>query len=121
MRLLLLILAGTALAGCSTGGGDEAGPFEVLAMADASHGERFEPAAKSIRVGETLTFRIVGATAHTVDFGPDSTSPVAGVSPAHSGNLAAGSEIEVTFTQPGRYDYFCQYHLPGMTGTVTVE
>lgn len=127
LRLLpssLVILAGAMLlAGCSSPDGQagpQAGPLEVLATSDASHGERFTPAERSIAVGATLTFRVIGTTPHTVDFGDDATSSVAGVSDAHSGNLGAGQEFRVTFTQPGSYDYFCQYHLPGMTGTVTV-
>jgi plastocyanin len=120
MRAILLLGAALALAGCTTTE-PRAGADEILAMSDASHGDHFEPAARTAQVGDTLTFRVVGTTPHTVDFGSDTRSAVAGVSQAHSGNLAPGDTFEVTFTQPGTYDYFCQYHLPGMTGTITVR
>jgi plastocyanin len=120
VRALLLLVVALALAGC-TSTGPRAGPNEILALSDASHGDRFEPATRTVQVGDTITFRVVGSTPHTVDFGMDTRSAVPGVSQAHSGNLAGGDAFAVTFTQPGTYDYFCQYHLPGMTGTITVR
>jgi plastocyanin len=31
------------------------------------------------------------------------------------------STFEVTFTKTGTYDFQCDYHLPDMVGTITVE
>lgn len=121
MRTLLFLLPLAVLAGCTSGGDAlQPGPHEVLAVADANHGERFLPADRTLSVGDTLTFRVVGRTPHTVDFGNSATAVVSGVSNAHSGNLVEGDTFAVTFSQPGTYEYFCQYHLPGMTGTVIV-
>lgn len=121
MRFILFLLPLAVLAGCTGSDPVQPGPHEVLAVADGNHGERFLPAERTISVGDTLTFRVVGRTPHTVDFGTSATAVVPGVSHAHSGNLAQDDTFAVTFTQPGSFEYFCQYHLPGMTGTVTVQ
>lgn len=42
------------------------------------------------------------------------------MSSPHQAELAPGSEVRVTFSKPGVHAYYCQYHLPGKTGTVTV-
>ena len=124
--LLIATFVVVFLAGCSSSPSSPAistdpGPTEVFAVADTHHGEHFEPMDRVVHVGDTLTFKVMGSSAHTVDFGVDSTSPVDGVSNAHSGNLAPGSTSQVTFTKAGHYPYFCQYHVPGMTGHVMVE
>lgn len=90
--------------------------IEIRALGDAHHGDRFEPAEVRASVGEPVTFRVVGATPHTVDFEAD-----VGVSLARSGNLDEGETHVVTFSEPGTYRYYCQYHIPGMRGTLVVE
>lgn len=101
------------LAGCSSPAAPESNVVE--ARTDVHHGERFTPADLTVSVGETVTFRVVSG-AHTVDFENED-----GVSTPHQSELAPGSEVEVVFSQPGVYGYYCQYHLPGMKGTVTVQ
>ncbi len=92
---------------------------EVQAIADGHHGERFDPSERTVAVGATLTFRVVGSTPHTVDFGDSNTANVDGLSASHSGNLNDGQTFAVTFTKAGTYPFHCQYHIPGMTGTIT--
>lgn len=113
-RWIPLLGLAVLLAGC-TQGGDEAEPNVVRAVSDAHHGERFEPADLTVATGATVTFRVEGGF-HTVDF--EDTN---GVSSPHQANLGPGSMVEVTFAEPGTFRYYCQYHLPGMTGTVTVQ
>jgi plastocyanin len=36
-----------------------------------------------------------------------------------SGALGQGDTFEFTFTEPGEFDYFCNFH-PSMTGTIVV-
>lgn len=90
--------------------------MEILALGDAHHGDRFEPAERRVSVGESVSFRVVGTTPHTVDF-----EDTAGVSSPRSGNLDEGATHVVTFSQAGTYRYYCQYHIPGMRGTLVVE
>ena len=92
----------------------------------------FLPESITIRTGDTVRWVFPWMEPHTVSFNyqgpPDPanvTSPVIwdGVSPINSGLIfgspSAPPSFEVTFTQPGTYQYFCVIH-PFMTGTVTV-
>lgn len=108
-----LLMAGL-LAGCSS---PESVSNEnvVEARTDVHHGERFTPTDLTVGVGDAVTFRVVSG-AHTVDFEQED-----GVSSPHQSELSPGSEVMVKFTKPGVYAYYCQYHLPGMKGAVTVE
>lgn len=116
--ILSIAFVALALAGCSST--PSAPANEIVAQA-----EFFENPDRTITVGTTLTFRMVKGS-HTVDFA-ENQAPVSGVSPAHSGNAAPGSTVQVTFTEPGTYPYFCAYHSfvqggqrAGMIGTITV-
>ena len=122
MRTALLAAAilAVAMAGCSSPTSDADGMAAdsgnvVTAMTDTHHGERFAPANLTIGVGETVTFHIASGF-HTVDF-----QDTMGVSSPHQDNLAPGTDVKVTFSQPGTFRYYCQYHIPGMTGTVLVQ
>lgn len=112
MALVLTLIA----AGCTGAPAGEATSVEILALGDAHHGERFEPAEQRVFVGEPVSFLVVGSTPHTVDFEDGS-----GVSSPRSGNLDEGETHVVTFSEPGTYRYYCQYHIPGMRGTLVVE
>lgn len=117
-RLVLLVLPlGLLLvAGCAspeeTPSGN--GGAVVKAVSDVHHGERFEPAELTVAVGDTVTFQVEGGH-HTIDF-----QDTDGVSSPHQDNLAPGATVRITFAEAGTFRYHCQYHLPGMTGTVTV-
>ena len=122
MRILSLLtplaLATVALAGCT--GSTPSPGNEVTGLS-----EHFQNGDLTVAVGEAVTFRIKQG-AHTVDFA-ENGAPANGVSNAHSGNLASGSTFGVTFTEPGTYPYFCQYHSflqggqrSGMVGTIAV-
>lgn len=122
MRFVWILVAG-ALAGCASGPAtDPMAPapsrmaLEVEALTDAHHGERFAPDTLNATVGEEITFRVVGPTPHTVDFEENE-----GVIGPRSGNLDEGMTHVVKFTKPGTYRYYCQYHIPGMRGTITVS
>ncbi len=92
---------------------------------------RFEPAAITITVGETITWVNASPIPHTATGDPDKnpakeTRPdvVAlppGAEPWDSGLLSQGQAFSHTFTVAGEYTYFCIPHvLSGMLGTITV-
>jgi len=72
---------------------------------------RFEDATVTVRPGTTVRWRNYGMHKHTVT-GPGGQWD--------SGDLDFGQEYSATFTQPGRYEYYCRHH-EGMRGTVIVQ
>jgi plastocyanin len=66
-----------------------------------------------IGVNNTVTWTNDDTVAHTV-------TSVSGNGTVSSGNLAVGATYTFTFSSPGTYDYYCEYHA-WMTGTVIVK
>jgi len=76
---------------------------------------RYEPETKQVKVGETVTWRNVDETKHTVTADKDQT--VSFKSPT----MATDSEFVQTFAEPGTYGYFCSIHgRDKMAGSITV-
>ena len=74
----------------------------------------FAPAIITITAGSAVSWEVrKDPEQHTV-------TPVQAGSFTASGQLFAGDDFTVRFTDPGRYDYVCSLH-PFMTGTVVVE
>jgi len=123
-------------------------PAIVGGMFGTSDVQQFFPASLNIGVGDTVVWESTVATPHTVTFpaGPppfpaDMMDPLAEetfLSPSgpntafagsgfvHSGviglNWPAGQSYEVTFTQPGSYEYICLLHADqAMVGVVNVS
>jgi len=104
---------------------------------------RFLPPSLEIQAGDTVTWTALDpATPHTVTFGPEpaNPNPPAGLDgPGHatinsptqavnSGFMGVGpgrpggTQLSVTFTQPGTYAYICALHDDlGMAGTIIVR
>ncbi len=80
-------------------------------------GNRFSPAALTVAAGTTVTFQWVGGFHDVNSFGSTTfTSITPPVSAPHT--------QQVTFTQPGTYQYFCSVHgssTGGMRGTIVVQ
>jgi plastocyanin len=107
-----------ALAACSTDGGGSSAPAdagdgggggETVSMANTT----FTPSSLTIQAGTTVTF--TDTSGHTVTEGSDGVAvddPIV----AEQG----GSDVEVTFDEPGTYDITCKVH-PEMNMTITVE
>ena len=73
----------------------------------------FAPPSITIQAGGTVTWSNDGESAHTVTANSGSFD---------SGNLDPGQSFSHTFSQPGTFAYFCQYHESlGQKGTVTVQ
>lgn len=145
-RLVVLFLAVVVFAAAC--GGDDASTDEPTggdAPADsAAHESETAPPATDVDVGEDDSADGATATAEVIVAGfafvPDGIEVPAGatvvwtneddtlhtVTPsgddptAFGGGLdGAGTTVEVTFDEPGTYEYFCSIH-PGMVGAVTV-
>jgi plastocyanin len=71
----------------------------------------YSPDPIEISVGTTVTWTNLDTAPHTV-------SQVGGG--FESGRMDQGATFSFTFTEPGTYEYFCQFH-PNMKGTVVVS
>jgi plastocyanin len=116
LAILTLVLAAcgssaesSAPAGDGEGDGGGATAGETVSLA----GGQFSPGTLTIAAGDTVTF--TDTTGHTVTEGQDGT-PVDDPIVDEDG----GSDIEVTFDEPGTYNITCKIH-PAMNMTITVE
>jgi plastocyanin len=130
-RALLAASSALAIAGCG-GGGDERGangPTPGGApVVDMNDQNAFVPKTITVSVGDKVTWRNVGAVAHTVTTDkskaakPSNASVPAGVTAWDSGLIGGGKSYSYTFRKPGTYRYFCIPHEGvGMVGTVVVK
>jgi plastocyanin len=133
-KVLALIFACLALGlvatGCGgddddDGGGGGGGNTEEPAGGGGGGGTQvsmkniqFAPKDLSVKAGETITFTNDEAVAHDVHKtsgpGPDFAS-------GPTGGMKEGDTFKLTLDKPGKYDYVCDVHAPGMAGTITVK
>jgi plastocyanin len=97
----------------ATGGGGGGGGGAQVSMKDI----QFHPADVTIKAGETVTWTNDEAVAHDVD----GSGPGGNFSSGPTGGMNEGDTFKFTFDKPGKYDYVCRVHAPGMAGTVTVK
>jgi plastocyanin len=96
-----------------TGGGGGGGGGEV-----AMQNIQFDPKDVSVSAGETITFTNKEAVPHDVH---KSSGPGEDFASGPSGGMQEGDTFELTLDQPGEYEYVCDVHAPGMSGTITVK
>lgn len=90
---------------------------------------RFDPERLTLRVGNTVVWRTVGAVPHTSTADPEKAMDPEehvqlpeGAERWDSGLVNRNEEFERTFEVPGEYTYFCIPHeAAGMIGYLTVE
>ena len=85
-------------------------------------GARFVPSAVSVKVGQVVEwdFDPNGYPGHNIVFANDpGLSNRLGLGAKPNGTPGDGT-WQVRFGAPGAYDYVCTYHLPTMTGAITV-
>lgn len=95
---------------------------------------QFEPATLTITIGETVTWTNSGSEPHTVTayedklpdgaefFSSGGDDEASARDDPQSAFIDGGDSFEVTFNEPGRYEYFCIPHESlGMRGTIVVE
>jgi plastocyanin len=131
-KLLALILACLALGLVACGGDDDdggggsggsgGGSTEQSAggggVEVSMENVQFEPEDVTVKAGETITFKNNEALAHDVQ---KTSGPGDDFSSGGSGEMQQGDTFELTLDQPGTYEYVCDVHAPGMTGTITVK
>ena len=71
----------------------------------------FAPAALTIAAGDTVIFTNLDSAPHTAsaDGGAWDT-----------GRMDQGASVQITFSSPGSFTYFCAFH-PNMKGAITIS
>jgi plastocyanin len=106
--------------------GTSAAPIWIVKMNDDD--PMYAPSTVRIVAGQSVEWQNNGQVSHSVTDDParankpdDALLPT-GVKPFNSGNVMPGGRFRHTFTQPGRYRYFCLTHEGDrMVGEVIVE
>jgi plastocyanin len=101
---LPLLFAVGACGGDDDGGGAAAEPGVVIVEDNV-----FKPKTIKVGVGDTVTWRFEGNSAHNVVFDEGEGS-----------DLMKDGTFERTFDEAGTFDYTCTVH-PGMSGKVDVS
>jgi plastocyanin len=104
----LLLLAVVLLAGCC--GSDESSAPVATTEVKMVKSYRFDPETIEIQAGQTVTWTNEDNFTHTVE--------VEG-----QGDHEVGKEesVELTFDEPGTFEYVCTLHSRDMKGTVIVR
>ena len=133
-KLLALILACLALglvaAGCGGDDDDDGGGGASKSEQPAGGGGggggtqvsmkniQFSPKDLSVKAGETITFTNNEAIAHDVH---KTSGPGKDFASGPTGGMQEGDTFKLTLDKPGKYQYVCDVHAPGMAGTITVK
>jgi len=90
-----------------------ASPTPTAAVATIEMGDNFfDPAQLTVKVGTTVTWKVVGQSTHDLAARDGSFA---------NRTMSFGQTLSFTFTKAGRYPYVCMQHEgDGMVGVVTV-
>jgi plastocyanin len=122
----VLAAAGVACSGSDNGGAIQTPPPSATpcptpsgtpVKVEANANLKFSPANVTVKVCESVDWKVVGAVPHTV------TSPTPGTTGVRfdSGTLNEGQAFTFSFATPGTYHYYCTIHTASvMSGTITV-
>jgi plastocyanin len=133
-KLFALILACLALGlvatGCgggdnsSSGGGDGASKSDQPAAGGGGGTEvsmeniQFNPKDLTVKAGETITFTNNESIPHDVH---KTSGPGGDFASGPTGAMQQGDTFKLTLDKPGKYEYVCDVHAPGMVGSITVK
>ena len=79
---------------------------------------QFDPKNLTVNAGETITFTNDESIAHDVH---KDSGPGGDFASGPDGGMQEGDTFELTLDEAGSYEYVCDVHAPGMSGTITVE
>ena len=79
---------------------------------------QFDPKDITVKPGETITFTNDESIPHDVH---KQSGPGADFASGPDGGMNQGDTFELKLDKPGKYDYVCHVHAPGMAGTITVK
>ena len=79
---------------------------------------QFDPKDVTVKAGETITFTNDESVPHDVH---KTSGPGGDFSSGPNGGMQQGDTFELTLDQPGKYEYVCNVHAPGMAGSITVN
>jgi plastocyanin len=96
------------------GGGDGGGGGAQVGMANI----QFDPADLTVKAGETITFTNNESIPHDVH---KTSGPGDDFASGDTGGMQEGDTFELTLDEPGKYEYVCNVHAPGMAGSITVK
>jgi plastocyanin len=134
-KLLALLLACMALGLVSCGGDDDddggdggggAATTEQPAGGGGGGGGvkvslkniQFNPKDVTVKPGEPITFTNDESIPHDVH---KQSGPGGDFASGPDGGMQEGDTFELKLDKPGKYDYVCHVHAPGMAGTITVK
>lgn len=114
--LIAALLGSVVLAGCgsndrkttSSGSGAPAATTTSIAIKDF----KYSPTPATVKAGVKIAVSNADSAPHTLTEKSSKRS-------FDSGTIQGNADGSVTFTRPGTYGYFCEFH-PYMKGTVTV-
>ncbi len=117
--ILTLVLSSMMILGCTTAPpttttdapATDSTPTVIAEVFPVTvEGFQFQPTDLEITVGNTAEWINKDGVSHTITFDEGVVDE----------NLPAGGMVQYTFTEPGEYSYFCQFH-PEMRGKVIVR
>ena len=107
------------------GGGGDAGTQEESTGGGGGGGAQvgmqniqFDPKDITVKPGETITFTNDESVPHDVH---KTSGPGGDFSSGPDGGMQEGDTFELSLDQPGKYEYVCHVHAPGMAGSITVK
>ena len=106
-----LVSAAALLAGCG-GMSDQAASPTAATTAIAIKDFTYSPTPATVKAGARIAISNADGAPHTL-------TDRAAARAFDSGTIKGGARGSVTFTKPGTYAYFCEFH-PYMKGAVTV-
>jgi plastocyanin len=95
-------------------GGDGGGGGAQVSLRDI----QFDPKNITVNAGETITFTNDESIPHDVH---KQSGPGGDFASGPDGGMQQGDTFELKLDAPGKYDYVCNVHAPGMAGTITVK